>query len=318
MNNLIVDDISRKDMHESNYDLAIFCCGYEPRCTFLSEAIGSTKIDKTIVFSYEEHASMTHRQSIDDYFIKKWLNSSIKKSSASNVQIVINTLQEWFDGIKSKKNLHVLIDYSSMSKAWLSSVIFFFLKYLVNEKEVNITIDFSYSMGEYPKIVENKQFSDPLVVRGCEGSPLTKTKKASIFLLGFDPIGPQALFNSIAPDISYGIYASPSTKDSYVTKVLAANHDFINISIGGEEKMLGLPLSSVKTTYKFINQMILPLQLDYNVTIALYGPKPHVLASILTAISSLNVTCLYSSSVNAEPRLVQGIGELVLTRVTSL
>ena len=181
-----------------------------------------------------------------------------------------------------------------------------------------LTIDFSYSMGEYPKIIENKHFSDPVVVRGCEGSPLTKNKKASIFLLGFDPIGPQALFNSIAPDISYGIFASPSTKDSYVTKVLAANHDFIDIHIGGKDKLLGLPLSSVKTTYKFINQMILPLQADYNVTIALYGPKPHVLASILTASSCLNVTCLYSSSYDPEPRLVQGIGELVLTRVTSV
>ena len=314
MNKLAVKDISRKDVHDTNYDLALFCAGYEPRCTFLSEVLGETKIKSTIIFSYIEHGDMPHRASIDSYFKKAWPTCSVKLSSASSVQVIFKSLTDWFSKNSSEKPIRILVDYSSMTKAWLSSIIFFFFKYL--NPETKVTVDFSYSMGEYPKLEEQTHISDPLVIRGCEGSPLTKSKRASIFLLGFDALGPLALCNSISPDISYGIYASPSTKDSYVNRVLSVNDDFINVNLGGAHKLLPLPLASVHTAYKFINQMIFPLKPDYNVCIGLYGPKPHVLAAMLTSMSSTNVTCMYSNTVNAEPRLVQGIGELVLTRVS--
>jgi len=319
MTNLKIKDISRNHVHESEYDLAIVCCGYEPRCTFLSEIVETNNIKDTIIFSYEEYSHSEHRRSIDDFFMTKWGKTKLSKISSDRVDIIFQQLNQWFEKTHNKNtDINVLIDYSSMTKSWLSTIVFYFLKYLpkTDNRQLNITLDFSYSIGEYPAIIENTQFTDPIIIPGCEGSPLTHEHKAAIFLLGFDPIGPQALFNTITPDRSYGVYASPSAKDSYVEKVISCNSEFISVNLGGKENLLGLPLSSVATTYEYFNQIIMPMKDDHNISIALFGPKPHVLSAILTATSNLNVTCMYSKVVDSNPRLVQGIGELVITRVT--
>lgn len=319
MKNLKIKDISRSHIHNSEYDLAIVCCGYEPRCTFLSEIVDTKNIKNTIVFSYEEYSNSEHRLSIDDFFMTRWGKKKLDKIAADKIELIFQELNQWYVTThQSNPNIKILIDYSSMTKSWLSTIIFFFLKFLpkTESKKLNIILDFSYSIGEYPTIIENKQFTDPIIIPGCEGSPLTHEHKAAIFLLGFDPIGPQALFNTITPDRSYGIYASPSAKDAYVNQVLSCNSEFINVNLGGKESLLGLPLSSVATTYEYFNQIILPMKEDHNVSIVLFGPKPHVLSAILTATNNLNVTCMYSKAVDSTPRLVQCIGELVITRVT--
>ncbi|GHB68422.1 hypothetical protein GCM10008107_17370 [Psychrosphaera saromensis] len=317
MSKFNVSDISRKVLLDSKYDLAVLCCGYEPRCTFLSEIIDKTNINDVLVYSYSEHADMLHRKSIDSFFVNKFESKNIYRHSSADTQGQFNRLYQWADTIdlKSKDKLRVLIDYSSMTKSLLSIIIFFFLKFIQKDNKIDISIDFSYSVGEYPEIIEHKNFSQPLILQGCEGSPLTFTKKAALFLLGFDSVGPQVINNAINPDKSYGIYASPSAKESYVENVLAFNSEFIDSNLGGKNKLLGLPLTNVTVCFDYLNQIISPLKSDCNISIALFGPKPHVLASILTANYHRNVTCIHCKALDFEPRLVQGIGELVLTRL---
>ncbi|QTH64542.1 hypothetical protein J1N51_03455 [Psychrosphaera ytuae] len=317
MNEFRLSDISRRDLLESKYDLAIFCCGYEPRCTFLSEILDISNISDAIVFSYNEHSEMAHRKSIDNFFLRTYSSKKVYSVSSLDIQAQFTQLKDWFESKKfdSQSKLRVLIDYSSMTKSLLSISVFFFLKFIQRKSKLSVTIDFSYSVGEYPDVKEHKNFSQPIVLQGCEGSPLTYTKKSALFLLGFDSVGPQVIFNSLNPDNSYGIFASPSAKDSYIDNVLAYNSEFIDSNLGGKTKLLGLPLPNVTVCFDYINQIITPLKKESNISIALFGPKPHVLASILTANYHQNVTCLYCKALDAEPRLVQGVGELVLTRL---
>ena len=317
MSKFNVSDISRRDLLSSQYDLAILCCGYEPRCTFLSELIEKEKIDDVLVYSYVEHADLPHRKSIDNFFSKTFETKNIHSVSSADIQSQFKKLYEWAEktNLKNKKNLRLLVDYSSMTKSLLSIIVFFFLKFIQKGNEIDVSIDFSYSVGEYPEITEHKKFSQPIVLQGCEGSPLTFTKKAALFLLGFDSVGPQVIYNSINPDKSYGVFASPSAKESYAENVLAINSEFIDSNLGGKNQLLGLPLTNVTVCFDYLNQIISPLKSDSNISIALFGPKPHILASILTANYHRNVTCLHCKALDSEPRLVQGVGELVLTRL---
>lgn len=318
MSKFDVLDISRKDMLSKEYDLGIFCCGYEPRCTFLSEILDRKRLRKSIVFSYKELSELPHRKSIDSFFINCYTESDIFNTSTMDVRGQFQKLNSWFndDKMEIKDELNILIDYSSMTKSLLSVCVFFFIRFIQRIKKISVNIDFSYSIGEYPEIKQHSNFSPPLVLQGCEGAPLTYTKKAGVFLLGFDSVGPQVVFNTVNPDESYGVFASPSAKEGYAEAVLAYNSEFIDSQLGGKRKVLGLPLTNVTICFDYLNQIISPLKSECNISIGLFGPKPHILASILTANFHNNVTCLHCKAIDSKPRLVQGIGELVLTRLS--
>lgn len=318
MSKFDVSDISRKDMLSKDYDLGIFCCGYEPRCTFLSEIFDRNKLIKAIVFNYAELSDLPHRKSIDSFFSSCYKDDDIFNVSTIDVRSQFQKLNTWFyeNKMENKSELNILIDYSSMTKSLLSVCVFFFIRFIQRIEKISVNIDFSYSIGEYPEIKQHANFSPPLVLQGCEGAPLTYTKKAGIFLLGFDSVGPQVIFNTVNPDESYGIFASPSAKEGYAEAVLAYNSEFIDSQLGGKRRLLGLPLTNVTICFDYLNQIISPLKDDCNISIGLFGPKPHILASILTANFHNNVTCLHCKALDSRPRLVQGIGELVLTRLS--
>ncbi|HGL6002774.1 TPA: hypothetical protein ACKFJH_005797, partial [Klebsiella oxytoca] len=226
----------------------------------------------------------------------------------------ISEIQKVLSEIIKKINvteLKILIDYTSMSRAWYAAI----LNYLVNFCELRVTVDLTYATAVYRNLDLNVELGELRIIPGCEGISLTKRHNAAIFMLGFDRYGPQRLYNLLNPNKCFGIMAAPAATYDYENTCLEKNKDFISHYLGGEDKLIKLPINSIATCYDNMSQMLSPLRSDYNVSIIPFGPKPHILAAILCSFNYPNVTCLYSEYIRNETTKVESSGDFVISRL---
>ena len=235
----------------------------------------------------------------------------LEHSSVNDVYKIISERLQALD----KDNVHILIDYSSMSRNWYAAILNFCLRAYPKK----ISIDLVYSCAEYPKNDDfyNFELGDVKILPGCEGSSLTKKRKCAIFMLGFDKIGPQSFFNLLEPELTFGVIASPGSLPDYEDQSLKINNDFIEHQLIEGKNLLRLPISSVSVTFENICQLIQPLKHHYNISIIQFGPKPHIIASTLAGLFFENVSCIYSEYNRPKPQDVQANGEVVITRIQS-
>ncbi|MBA0165572.1 hypothetical protein H0255_20795 [Pectobacterium versatile] len=308
-------DISRSELLSTNYDIIFLGLGYELRCTYLSTILNKNQAEKVILFSFTESEKNKNRIDSYDYLTKKWGKKSyLFQLNHSNVKDVYKAMNTHFDSI-NKEKIHILIDYSSMSRNWYSAI----LNYIIRFYPKKVTIDLAYSYAEYPKNEDfcNFELGDIKILPGCEGSSITKKKKCAIFMLGFDNVGPQSFFNLLEPELSFGIIASPGALPDYEKMAFSINKDFIEHQLLEGRNLLTLPISSISVTFESICQLIQPLRDDYNISIIQFGPKPHIVASTLAGIFFENVSCIYSEYNRSKPFDVLHSGELTISRIIS-
>jgi len=312
MNSLHVEDISLRELVESQYDIAIFSCGYEDRCVEIPSKIEPKNIKHTVIIAFDQHQEDPVRISSKNFFNKVWGNSEFVETSQDDVEKIykaICDIEETF----TKDNLRILIDYTSMSRVWYSAI----LTYIMKFSKKNYLIDLTYANGIYHDVNLNVELGDIKVIPGCEGISLTKKNNAAIFMLGFDNFGPLRLYNLLNPNKCFGVMASPAASVQYENTCLEKNRDFIQYHLGGEKNLLKLPINSISSCYDHMSQILSPLEKAYNVSIIPFGPKPHILASILCSFNYANVTCLYSEYIRKATTQVQASGDFVISRVHS-
>ncbi|QLK63189.1 hypothetical protein GE278_04460 [Enterobacteriaceae bacterium Kacie_13] len=310
MNKLHVDDLSIGELRQSKYDIALFSCGYEERCIDVATRLHKDKIDNVIVLAFDQHKEDPVRIDSLNYFSENWTGLKLLEISQREISEIQKALSE----IISKANipeLKILIDYTSMSRAWYAAI----LNYLVNFCELRVTVDLIYATAVYKNLDLNVELGELRIIPGCEGISLTKRHNAAIFMLGFDRYGPQRLYNLLNPNKCFGIMAAPAATYDYENTCLEKNKDFISHYLGGEDKLIKLPINSIATCYDNMSQMLSPLRAEYNVSIIPFGPKPHILAAILCSFNYPNVTCLYSEYIRNETTKVESSGDFVISRL---
>lgn len=308
-------DISRSELIGSNFDMAIFGLGYEPRCTYVSKLLSTDRINEVLVLSFSESKQNKSRLNSLEVFNRKWANKlSVFDLEHSSVQQIYKIIDEHLESL-NKEHIHILVDYSSMSRNWYAAILNFCLRFYKSK----ITIDLVYSCAEYPKGEDfyNFELGDVKILPGCEGSSITKKRKCAIFMLGFDKIGPQSFFNLLEPELTFGIIASPGALPDYEEQSLLLNSDFIEHQLIDGSNLLRLPISSVAITFENLCQLIQPLRENYNISIIQFGPKPHIIASTLAGLFFENVSCIYSEYGRPKPHDVRPNGEVVITRINS-
>ncbi|OXX36483.1 hypothetical protein B9J90_08050 [Vibrio sp. V09_P4A23P171] len=310
MNNLHVDDLSIGELSQSKYDIALFSCGYEERCIDVATRLNNDNIENVIVLAFDQHKEDSVRVDSLNYFAENWSNFQLLEISQREISSIQKKLSEII-GSLHRKEIKILIDYTSMSRAWYAAV----LNYLVNFCEVKVTVDLTYATAVYKNLDLNVELGELRVIPGCEGISLTKRHNAAIFMLGFDRYGPQRLYNLLNPNKCFGIMAAPAASYDYENTCLEKNKDFISHYLGGEDKLIKLPINSIATCYDNMSQMLSPLRSEYNVSIIPFGPKPHILTAILCSFNYPNVTCLYSEYIRKETTKVQSSGDFVISRL---
>lgn len=310
MNKLHVDDLSIGELRQSKFDIALFSCGYEERCIDIATRLNKDNIDNVIVLSFDQHKEDPVRVDCLNYFIENWRNIKLLEISQREITEIQKSLSKTIKKI-NKNDINILIDYTSMSRAWYASV----LNYLVNFCDTKVTVYLTYATAVYKNLDLNVELGELRIIPGCEGISLTKKHNAAIFMLGFDRYGPQRLYNLLNPNKCFGIMAAPAATYDYEKTCLEKNKDFISHYLGGEDKLVKLPINSIATCYDNMTQMLSPLRSDYNVSIIPFGPKPHIMTAILCSFIYPNVTCLYSEYIRKETAKVESSGDFVISRL---
>jgi len=312
--NIRVNDLSRSEFINNEYDLVILASGYEPRCTYVASLLTGTRITDPIVFSYEESstdpAQIENEKTLGDFGFDQKL--SLNHNEVKKVyQAIIEKLKFIAVGSEPYK---ILIDYSSMSRNWYAAI----LNYLFNFFDHTVEITFVYSCAEYPLNSGFLDFElgDVKILPGCQGSSITKSKTAGIFMLGFDKIGPLSFHNLLEPNLTYGMLSAPGSLPDYEQQARDINGQFIQHQLNDGKNLLCSPIFSVSQTFENLCQLIRPIKEEYNISIVQFGPKPHLLASTLAGISFKNVSCIYSEYKRSKSHDVKASGELVITTIT--
>ena len=291
----------------------ILASGYEPRCTHIASLLSCTRVIDSMVFSYEESsldpAQIENEKQLESYGFDRKL--SFNHNEVKKVyQAIIEKLKFITVGSEPFK---ILIDYSSMSRNWYAAI----LNYLYNFFEHAVEITFVYSCAEYPLNSGFLDFElgDIKILPGCQGSSITKSKTAGIFMLGFDKVGPLSFHNLLEPNLTYGMLSAPGSLPNYEQQARDINGQFIQHQLNNGKNLLCSPIFSVSQTFENLCQLIRPIKEHYNISIVQFGPKPHLLASTLAGIYFKNVSCIYSEYKRSKFHDVRASGELVITSI---
>ena len=306
MRSIQVLDTDFDSVCEERYHVALFASGYESRCIHLPGLIDPTIIANSLVFGFMEEPHSGKREDNDRFFLERWNREPITLSG-DDEKPIYEHLDEHASSLSGP--LHILIDYSSMSRLWYAAVLNW-ARFGASVK--NVIIDFIYSMGRY------EQEKQPMVIRGmvsipgCEGRAYRLRESVAVFGLGFHGLAALCVLDRLEADTVYAFLASRGSSEEYISKTRENNKELIsNLKT---KEVLELPLASVENCYRHLAETIAPYRQDGEITLVPMGPKPHVLASILVAMRFQEVACLRVSGAPA-PQDVKPTGDIVATRI---
>jgi hypothetical protein len=151
-------------------------------------------------------------------------------------------------------------------------------------------------------------------VPGCEGRTYHLGESIAVFGLGFHGSATLCVLDLLEADKVYLFLATPGSRAEYVTKVREMNLE-LSQHHKVESPIQEMSLSSVESCYRQLASMVGSHRAKDDITLIPMGPKPHVLASILTSMRFAEVSCLrVSGAIGAAD--VTPTGESVATRVT--
>ncbi len=309
---LSVADLSLREIEGDIYDLAIFASGYESRATFFARKLNPNNFRKILVLGFSEATEEVARIENDIYFTEAWRAPLVESGDGEGtIYTELNALGSESETVK------ILVDYSSMSRIWYSSI----LNWARFSKEnfgKQVVIDFCYVGGvrDYPGTDQFKPMiiKDILCLPGMEGSHVGLNRSVAIFGLGFEGEASLCVMDQIEPDEVISFYADPAEKPEYVDIARERNGELIEEY--SKSNTYGLPLESVSETYRNVAEYILPYLDDCNVTLVPMGPKPHILAALLVATKFSRVSCLrVSSKTNPRKGVLPG-EKLVISRIS--
>ncbi len=288
-----IRDVSSDELPNFSFDLGIFVSGYEAR----SHHLYSTKeinIKKRLILQYPENDDLNFIEENKKLF-ETFPHTSINMKIDSDDIKIFSEIKKI---LSNTKNPTILVDYSSMSRGWLNSIINFF-RFSDNFQEV--TIITSYTIGiynndqtyaKYPKSDFEISKIENLVA--LDGATI-RNKKTTVFIgLGFEWVSPFAICEQIEPDNIFTFFANPGASTEYSSKALKQNKAFLDeFESYSRQISIPLPLRSVESTFRTLASLIGPIWKKENVLLAPLGPKPHVLACILLANRFNGISCLH-------------------------
>lgn len=303
---LQVLDFDFDSVREEQYDVSLFASGYESRCIHIPGLIAPIKVTNPLVFGFKEESHSGTRHEHDEFFLRRWERDPIPVSAEDD-----KSIYEQLGAHTSSldRPIHVLVDYSSMSRLWYAAVLNW-ARFATSGKDV--IIDFVYSMGRYEKEKGPMVIRGMVSIPGCEGRAYRLRESVAVFGLGFHGMAALCVLDQLEADIVYAFLASPGSSEEYVAKTREINEGLI--SDHRTKTVLSLPLASIEMCYRYLAETIALHRQDGEITLVPMGPKPHVLASILVAMRFQEVACLRVSGA-PDPLDVKPTGEISATRV---
>ncbi|MEM7243059.1 MAG: hypothetical protein AAF429_12815 [Pseudomonadota bacterium] len=307
-----VEDIDRESLATKTFDLGIFFCGFEDRASYLiRQKKTNLQISDHLVLDYENDPEILSKAANKQRFKKLATSSKIDVSSKHQFESVAELLSRKIEKI-GKERVKILIDYSSMRRTLYSDILCFFHFGLPDIVSANLY--FSYSMGNYVGKFAPKYVFDHETLTGLEGITSQSKEKLAVFNLGFEPISTLTMLEIIEADEVHGILASPGVTSRSAQRTRKANSEFIEQNL--TEELNYIPLRSVERYVRFCLEQYGRKIDSHDVVFVPYGPKPHVLGSVVCCFIEQTWSNIYIRGTESRRVNVTATGEVVVSKIS--
>lgn len=280
--------IKYSSLSTEQIDVFIASCGNDSRSIFLSQQLTIPISNKTI-FCSKINASKSQNSKILKEFKKLGFSPlSIDDNSLKEIDIYLDTILQ----TRSKPELNIVIDYTSMPGSWYSAIINYFLKKDIDIYKVQLF--FSYSPPKYFKSSKAKTIpANEPVLNTTYANGNANKPTALVLGLGYEKRKVKNMYGDMKPRNLFAFYPDATNdRDSNIT--LRKNNADLLKNIRGD-KIIRYPSTNVEKAYSILSSVCMDLRLNHKVVIAPFGPKPfslnsHLLAAQYPDIQVLNLT----------------------------
>lgn len=273
-----IQQLPKEMLRNYTFDCAIAASGYEARARYASEVLNNLQLlpEQKIILGFNDRKDNAERRKNDRVF-KRLGFEMISTDGNSDIKIksVLNNLTN----DKSKSEITIFVDYSSMTKHWYAGVISYFIQKASHFKKT--TVVFSYSPSEYsePKISAPNRRVGPIPGFSYLDLPLKQT--ALVIGLGYEKERALGLVEYLEPAETFAFFTKPAF-DSRFTKAVLKNN-FQLLTRLGEKSSYAHPLTDLHVTGRLLSSLALGLSKQYRVVLAPLGVKPFGLLCLLLA-----------------------------------
>src|SRR3990172_10438292 len=109
-----------ESVSNQRYDISLFASGYESRCIHIPRLIDPGTIANPLVFGFMEESKSANRLRNDAFFFERWERVPTPLSS-DDEKPIYDYLHKHTQSVKDR--VHILLDYSSMSRLWYAAVL---------------------------------------------------------------------------------------------------------------------------------------------------------------------------------------------------
>ncbi len=306
-----VHDINHLEVRSRSYDIALFASGYETRCTYLARQLSKdcAKVIDILGFSETHELLPENRAAHDQFFLEHFLVRPAELQMPLELKLQSHLMNLNRD--RSSGTVKILVDYSSMSRAWYASVINF-ARYANFDQRFEV--DFCYSVGEYgdsfKKELSELSVDSIITLPGFEGLSATREESIAVLGLGFTPLAAFGALEKLQPTQTLAYYADPGAKKDSADVCRSANEPLLRSA----DFQVALPLRSVELVYKRLAESLAPYLKSRQITLIPMGPKPHVLAALLLSAKFRPMACLYAKTSRRKVSDIPATGEVIVSR----
>lgn len=260
--------IEFEELIHLDFDIFVMAISHEKRFQTLNSK-EELKFKKKVILSY----------SYDQGFSDHEKNRTYSVDSENYVETMINMLDIEIELISTKKNINILVDYSSMTKSWYYTIMSYFTLKELNFENVNIYFSYTPSIYSDPLEPKHNSFIDP--IPGRFNIPSLDKPKALIVGLGYENKKAEGIIEYLDPKITFALYSSPSLDDRFSTTVEENNK---NLIFDLKDNVIKFPFDDLLSIERILTSLYFSLKDDYNVIIAPLGPKPFTFIAMLLSI----------------------------------
>lgn len=310
MNTTSVRDIELSELESMRYDLGVFATGYESRCACFA---GNYDIESCRNFLLLEFEQTMHSKEQRDNREKLEDRLGVRATVISDdteEETIYRKLRDQI--LTDRSELTVLVDYSSMRRSWYCLLLNYFRSLSRFRK---IRVDFVYSQGSYKGTYHPRLIDSVSCLPGCEGGTIRSALSIVLLGLGFDPNAPYYALENLEPDKVFAYIASPGSDEKYFDMVLEKNELILSEFVPSKADIINLPIGSVQRTFQSLWEISSLYLDDASITLIPFGPKPHVLASILLSMKYPQISCFYVKSYSDSRNQVEPTGAFTICSV---
>lgn len=286
MKRIEITDSTAENAFLKTYDCFVVGVGNESRIDYALEQLidREVKIGKVLALYYPN--ILDSRRGMVSEQLKKFPKGTVVEEmvESDNEQKIYELLRNSF---AQNGKVSILIDYSSMSRVWYAAIILWFRE----ARDLQPALTFIYSEGKYTEEIANKEvvIGDIRTVPGCEGESYKHSRTASILGLGLYGYMSLCVCEQMEPDIIYTILTPENPVAGFDIAEQEGNKELIHRAADRFQ----VPLLSVESAFRCMMDIATQHLADNDeVTIVPMGPKPHVLAAILAALTDRRICTL--------------------------